>query len=445
MKTIILVSFVLIFTSCNQVREKRIIQKVQNTEVSEKKEVTEKKSVPSKEKGLAYLKEIQKEWAKKEHFGKQGFQIRMIGTSKDELCEFKVESKETLLKAEDGLYESVKFNLEKLTQSKEEALCQGPFALKPKKTLLTNQEGFEIVKLKNLDDTTFELLKSKNEEVLTIVEVLEDGLKTKKTVINLTKKELKKVEIFFFDELINRKRTIIFDKIELKKADLSQIYQTTIETPASKKLKEDVLKEEDTTVSKEEGLFLLDSIKKDWVERFNFDKVGSQVMILGKIKILNKKDLEEDLICESSVQIETTTLDILEDKVERLQASFAVPKVSKSDFCHKAEFFKGATKEDPERRVFIEDNKYFLGLQNLDDMTFKMSKRNGITLLEVFESAKGKTLKIVFNLESKSLVMAESIMKSKNPELEDIEDLKVKITFYKVSFKKVDHNDFFRL
>ena len=78
-------------------------------------------------------------------------------------------------------------------------------------------------------------------------------------------------------------------------------------------------------------------------------------------------------------------------------------------------------------------------------MTFKMSKRNGITLLEVFESAKGKTLKIVFNLESKSLVMAESIMKSKNPELEDIEDLKVKITFYKVSFKKVDHNDFFRL
>ena len=73
--------------------------------------------------------------AKKDHFGKPGFQIRaQIGTSKDELCEFKVESKETLLKAEDGLYDSVKFNLEKLTQSKDEA-CQGPFALKPKKVL----------------------------------------------------------------------------------------------------------------------------------------------------------------------------------------------------------------------------------------------------------------------------------------------------------------------
>ena len=51
-----------------------------------------------------------------------------------------------------------------------------------------------------------------------------------------------------------QKRTITFDKIELKKADLSQIYQTTIKTPF-KKTKRGRFKRRKTIVSKEEGLF----------------------------------------------------------------------------------------------------------------------------------------------------------------------------------------------
>ena len=75
MKTIILVSFVLILTSCNQVREERIIQKVQTQKLGEKRKSPKKKSVPSKEKGLAYLKEIQKEWPKKTILESQVFKF----------------------------------------------------------------------------------------------------------------------------------------------------------------------------------------------------------------------------------------------------------------------------------------------------------------------------------------------------------------------------------
>lgn len=234
--------FIFLFIGHNQSRGKAIIQE---QELSIKQ-------------GLTYIAQLKKEWIKKYGFGTPGFQVHQIGKSQNSSCNFSIESKSTILKVEDGLYDTIDLASEDLLHSKSDQVCPeglmypGHSSFKPKKVIIKNQDNYDFFNKVNLENIKFTLEDNKEGKTLRIFQV-NGNLNTKMT-IDLTNKKVKEFKTSFYDVRSDIKRTIIFDYIEFKKINIGQFDKNGIEVIDDKKERIEREKDKEIVISLEDGL-----------------------------------------------------------------------------------------------------------------------------------------------------------------------------------------------